>query len=90
MFTLSVLLSTHVAYSSFAPNMNQVIGLKLFSNRRKLNVINSHSYTGQQPANLAVLFAARSTSLDRPQYIRAVFRSANITPRRVHLCHLHC
>ena len=41
-------------------------------------------YTGQQAANLAVVFAARSTNLDRPQYTGGLFWSANMTPRGVH------
>ena len=44
----------------------------------------SHFYAGQQPDNLAVLFAARSTNLDRLRY-GGLFWSANMMPRRVHV-----
>ena len=45
----------------------------------------SRFYTGQQAANLTVLFAARPTDLDRRRYIGGLFWSANVTPRREHL-----
>ena len=43
-----------------------------------------HFYTGQQPANLAVLSVARCTDLDRRRCIGGLFWSANMTRRRVH------
>ena len=47
-------------------------------------IIASRFYTGQQAANLAVLYVARSTYLDRKWYIGSLFWSANMTLRRVH------
>ena len=41
-------------------------------------------YTRQQHANLAVLFTAGSTDLDRKQYVRGLFVSTNMTPQGVH------
>ena len=41
-------------------------------------------YNGHQATNLAVLFVARSTDLDRRRYIGGLFWSTNMTPRRVH------
>ena len=46
-------------------------------------VVNNSFYSGQQAANLAVLFAARSMDLDRGRYIGGLFWSANLPPRRV-------
>ena len=45
----------------------------------------SRFHTGQQAANLAVLFAARRVDLDRRRKIGGLFWSSNLTPQSVHL-----
>ena len=47
--------------------------------------INSCFYSGQQAANVAVLFTARSTDLDSRWYSGGLFCYGNLTPRRVRL-----
>ena len=47
--------------------------------------MNGRFYTGQQAANLAVLFVARSADLGRGQQIGGLFWAANLPPRREHL-----
>ena len=49
------------------------------------NTDTSRFYTGQQAANLAVLFADRSADLARRRCIGGLFWSTNLTPQRVPL-----